>query len=846
MKRFETLLLEKELTPAQKKAKELGLKYRGFGYWQDPKTGKTAYKTEGEELVPIDHEKQMELDDEDDGLVMGDPLGQRDTETQPAIPAGSNILGAPAPGMERPSHDDSADGPTETGWDAGPDGDNMVNDQNKSEDEIAQDAYVGSNNNLSWIAGPDGSNFKNLSFDQIIDEAQKYITEVTRSQRTQGAKELNSGLNTHGAELMARNKRQHNNGPVDPGHTEWWEDDGVGSTSARRHAKKERDKQQEYSDVERLKQWELADRNMKIMRRGGGAPMSRTSYWKGEGYGTKTASGKARDIRHIPTASDVKGNKTEFWKKAGHDPDNAKGVAKAFRKAVGDGVSYEAELDKRKKKVEKKVETKDANQQVNDIHADVMKELVDLLGSNKPIPNKGYTGAQTQIYNLKNKGGGRTERNALIALDKLSGTEQEKQLNSLERLAQQPSAPSYTDPDYRWHKIPAINDRERARNVQQRLREFPKVPQQKKDQEVVKKMNEDLRELLSDPNINLDYEGLRELGSGAFGSAYLGPDKSHVIKKGSIGAKELKVLHKLKDSPYFPTLLNAIFESPFSNRSSALNNPYGASDMARAPGEEYYPADNERDWAGPTATGTYAMSTAKGRPWAAVRDALYGEEKQKRVANIWRAREALHRAGVSHNDMHASNVFIDDEGNPTILDLGLANDDPMSAFQEALAGYSDNDYQMARQARFDALPREIRDKMGENYRNLEAKLIDRLGVMTDPSDDNYDPTAAREFNQFLRGGIRLKDEELKDMRKKYDLTDEELIDFIGQLYDGLTPKEESELEQRMSAAYDQRVADNEIMGNANRVRERRGVKPLTLPRNVIPSKNLDRSFDHDD
>lgn len=196
MKRLATLL-ERTLTPAQQKAQELGLKYRGFGYWQDPKTGKTAYKTEGEELVPIGPEKQQELDDEEDGIAVGDPLSHNDPEGALPIPPGSNVLGAPPPGMERPTHDQDPDGPEETGWDAGADGDNMVNDQNKPEDEIPADTYVGSNNNLSWVAGPDGSNFKNLSFDKIIDEALQYITEVNRSKRTQGAKEKHSQLNTY-------------------------------------------------------------------------------------------------------------------------------------------------------------------------------------------------------------------------------------------------------------------------------------------------------------------------------------------------------------------------------------------------------------------------------------------------------------------------------------------------------------------------------------------------------------------------------------------------------------------------------------------------------------------------
>lgn len=166
MKRFETLL-EREETEAHKKARELGLKYRGFGYWQDPRTGKTTYKTENDELVPISGNEQQEMDDEDPmSLGMTDPNGEEDPNN-PAIAAGTNVGPAPEPGEERPDPDEN---PDELGWEPGPDGDTMVNDQEKNEgDEIQPDVYVGRNNNAKWTAGPDGSNYKNMSFDKMME-----------------------------------------------------------------------------------------------------------------------------------------------------------------------------------------------------------------------------------------------------------------------------------------------------------------------------------------------------------------------------------------------------------------------------------------------------------------------------------------------------------------------------------------------------------------------------------------------------------------------------------------------------------------------------------------------------
>jgi serine/threonine protein kinase len=848
MRRFATLL-ERALSPAQQKAQELGLKYRGFGYWQDPKTGKTAYKTEGEELVPIDPEKQQELDDEEDGITMGDPLGQKDPAGAPSIPAGSNVLGAPEPGMERPTHDQDPDGSEETGWDAGPGGDNMVNDQNKPEDEIPADTYVGSNNNLSWVAGPDGSNFKNLSFDKIIDEALQCLTEVRRSQRTQGAKEKHSQLNTYGAELVARQRRRNDKGPVDSGNTEFWGGDIVGSSNARKHAKDMRDQQQDASDAKKP-----------------GDPMERTSYWKGGGYKTGTAQRKARIIRHIETNAKTKDNKTKFWKGKGFETGDAEDLAKGARDsekespeatAFGDrnddrdpglASSYMppqaraiANLQKQRNQALGGKTSWPEDQLAGDDHDKAMEKLLGLLTSNKPMANKGYTGAETKINDFEAGGADGTEYNAAQAFDKLSPNEQEAQRNKLKSAAQG-SAPSWV----------ASSGKHRANKVRDILRKMPTVAQGKKDEERVKRMNDELKDLLSDPSVGLDFDSLTGSGGGAFGNTYLTPDQKNIIKNGKIGAKELVALHKLKDSPYFPTLMNALFDTPFTNQSSLKNNPFGLPADARPPGTENYDFSRDsEDWPIPTARGTYAMSRAAGRPFSRIRNDYYGDDASTRVANIWRAREALHRAGISHNDMHGNNVFMDDEGNPTIIDLGLSNDDPMSAFQEALGGWSDRDYQLATGAGFDNLPRDIRNKLVTNRANVEQKLKDRLGIVTNPSHPDYDWSTANDFKMFFNGGIRLKDDDLKEMREKFDLSDEELTDLIGQLYDGLTPKQESELEKRMSAAYDQRVDDNAVMHNANAVRDRRGASPLTLPRNVVPSKNLLKtsssgSFNYDD
>mgnify|MGYP003139820622 CR=1 FL=1 len=57
MKNLALLLNEAEENAAHKQAVGMGLKYRGFGYWEDPTTGDVKYKTEGEQLVAVDQEE---------------------------------------------------------------------------------------------------------------------------------------------------------------------------------------------------------------------------------------------------------------------------------------------------------------------------------------------------------------------------------------------------------------------------------------------------------------------------------------------------------------------------------------------------------------------------------------------------------------------------------------------------------------------------------------------------------------------------------------------------------------------------------------------------------------------
>ena len=54
--------------------------------------------------------------------------------------------------------------------------------------------------------------------------------------------------------------------------------------------------------------------------------------------------------------------------------------------------------------------------------------------------------------------------------------------------------------------------------------------------------------------------------------------------------------------------------------------------------------------------------------------------------------------------MPGENFFVDEQGNHGILDLGLANDDPLSGSNGALGGVSGKDYQLDDQAKMGGGP----------------------------------------------------------------------------------------------------------------------------------------------
>lgn len=178
MKTFKTLQEERG-EKAFKQAMQMGLKYSGFGYWKDPTSGETKYKTENDTLIPVEQDESSELykgPRPDGGLsdqgqmavgAMGQggmkgPDGMLNMPGGGQMAPGQNIGNAPEPGEEQVEHD--------PGWRAGPEGDTCAGPDAEEVGGVPKDSFVGRTNFLKWRAGPDGDNVNTVSYERIQEE----------------------------------------------------------------------------------------------------------------------------------------------------------------------------------------------------------------------------------------------------------------------------------------------------------------------------------------------------------------------------------------------------------------------------------------------------------------------------------------------------------------------------------------------------------------------------------------------------------------------------------------------------------------------------------------------------
>ena len=558
---------------------------------------------------------------------------------------------------------------------------------------------------------------------------------------------------------------------------------------------------------------------------------------------TSDGHGMWFDAKGTPVARTLDGE-LEFLSPKEQEVEQAKIVARNMRKAPG--VEMSGDQDARDggafmQKIPAGKRTNMMHDYLRDkgLAPEVVDPKLNPMAANAKVPapgtpatpepeasDAGFPGREQQLDLLKKgeapRGGEKTFADAKAALDKLSPEDQEKMLASIAR----------TKDDSRVGK----NQGEYTKGMKA-YKDIQKLPQKGKDLEKVKAMNEASREFLSNPDYDMGEDNRSyELGEGAFGTVHLSK-QGDVIKEGDIGREELEALFLLKDNPAFPTLINAEFSTPFKHQSAAYNNPMGRESQAAdtqgryfVPGEE---SDFERKFV--TARGTYAMSMAEGESAA---DVLYGidEESHEEIAdNFWNVRADLHKAGISHGDMHGGNIFVTEDNKVNILDLGLAQVSKMAALMEAFGGLTEEDYQLSSQLSRNYLSQEQFDKLEANYEEVKSMVWDLFEADIEAGEFTNEEVA-----NFLCGGIRMSEEELGDMMLRFDFEEEFMQEMLDTLYDGFgSPKPKSkkqELEDRMAAAWEglwDEVGETQNMSGAlarnainvsNEMRKERGEK----------------------
>ena len=338
----------------------------------------------------------------------------------------------------------------------------------------------------------------------------------------------------------------------------------------------------------------------------------------------------------------------------------------------------------------------------------------------------------------------------------------------------------------------------------------------------VNRLNQSIRELVQDPDYDMSQKG-EEIGSGMFGSVYDSKDGKHVIKEGKLSAKELAILNKLRDVKAFPNLVNAEVSTPFESAKDIYD--FGSEsrqdefdDDSRAEGMQYF--DDM-----PFAEGKMVMSKINGYPFSEMKDMMTEEEKEKFMQKLWNARGAMHKLGISHNDMHGQNFFVDDAGNPGILDLGLADDDPLTALMEGIGSITGSDFQLDNEAKlgqpFNFVPEALKAKAQGNLGKLREALIEKMTDYIDPEDEDAMEQVENKIEQVMRGGLRLTRGRLDDLREQMPFLEDNdtVLDLIKGLYDNV---QDTETGQRMSNAFDKLQDDRKKVALANLLRRRKG------------------------
>lgn len=253
-------------------------------------------------------------------------------------------------------------------------------------------------------------------------------------------------------------------------------------------------------------------------------------------------------------------------------------------------------------------------------------------------------------------------------------------------------------------------------------------------------------------------------GKGAFGTVLFSGNS--VVKRGEVGKNEADILNKVGRLGLGPSLVYG--------EIGRKKSVFGGSDVH---------------------LGRIVMSRIEGTGLSKFSSA--GEKVNGTPVSdlYWRARAALHKSGIAHNDAHGGNFLIGKDGVGKFVDFGLAQDSAKAALSEALGGVVhrgvlpaganlpkrvNSDFQaQSQQFNANAGFSRIRERMPSSL----GKISDNLPKVTDylVNTKGFSPTEAA---QIMASGIR-NPVGFYTMGAWSKLTDSDAKKLIDILYEGV-------------------------------------------------------------
>jgi tRNA A-37 threonylcarbamoyl transferase component Bud32 len=782
---------------AFKQAMQMGLKYGGFGYWKDPHTGETTYKTENDALVPVaadEGETELAGKREDPstespggGLGINKLLGQLPGEP------GEGILGSGQPGGEK-----------ERGWRPGPEGDNCISDEDQPTPEYPEDSFVGRTNYMKWRAGPNGDNITTIDMQRMTEETVPNKPQVYKPQNPE-SKKLHDHYNKNGY----LQKPTMNMDPKQPGSKQLGEGiaGGASLTPDRQSVikdgeiyKNEVDALHKLKDNPNMPNIHNVDFDEEFFESSSGKQKTSgrmaMSLAKGQEVGKiqdemtddqkKVMAKKNWELRADMHRSGVShGDMHE--ENVFYDPETESASFIDFGMGFDSPITALAEAYKGISPGELSELFPGTTADISFTgHSPLPDEFAKIFKSNeknllKQMKKDGIKSHGRLLkslldapsnYKIKDN----DEDMALLA-EKFGGDEAVmKYINMLyDGIGGQSSTPEVESPTETPRPIKNL-----------------KAPNPKLDQH-----NKEIKKMVANSDFDLDQDG-KELGAGSYGAVRMANEKHNgnnvVIKEGEVFQNELEALKHFENEEGFPQLVNAEINRPWREVAGQMR------------------AGNKKDENGDVETfgGRVAMEAVGDMELDeafGVRGGLGGSinDVDDAVDKLWGLKKKLHTEGWYHGDMHDANMRWDSkEQKPAMIDFGKAMQNPMGAFYEAVGGLNGRD---SVQGLVNPWNQEMaggegtKQRAEENLGRVRERMIEMAGI-----DPEKQPKKMRALDMVLRGG---NPDILEDMieEDKEDFpflqNDDNVFELINMFYDGIgdgTSKPKSTRE-RMAAAF---------------------------------------------